>query len=690
MVSQFQHMAYLLSHSLGIMLIIFAMLLTTWDGLRPCLACGCYECGDRLNQVCDVWFAWKEQWEKQWEIDIWPMIWMGGLALSVLMLPWTCSMSRRNSEVCLHALNLLWLILAAVPLSWRPLQSRCADVGFGFALDYMGIATGRLCGINMCLLLLTVGRSSAWLEKFGTGYTEAISIHRVAGWWCVGQVCLHTAAFVSNYYLEGGWEYLGLKLLPVANGTRPNYRGMLNFHGAIGVVGSLVLAAFSLKHLRRRMYATFYNVHVLSAILFILFGSLHDLNILLFTLPACSYFIDRMCSWSSRGRPHRAQLASLTPEVVRMSFNFGISHQRPLAPGSRWVYIKVPEMSHEWHPFSITGPADVAVLHVKVAGDWSRLLCSMAQSRHAVEVAVDGPYGVAMTRCPGAAYSTNSVCTFLSRGRATLPSSLLLVAGGVGIVPFADLVGTGTASLRPWSSVTVVWTVRGATEYEALERSLHIKDVQDEKVKIQVYITGSSHTSESLHTNTTYESSTRDQPTSYLLGYGSAMQSWVVTASVPGLALYVTIHLQSIILEAEEPWHGGVFSWSLASHGCVLLLAYVALACLTLIFALPIFIMRRGGLLKRIQEMPCRFQVGAREIDQHLPSQSGMSNALNCFSISHGRPNIRDIVFHEGDQTMLLVRACGPRSMLDATRKAVGEAKSLGRKVALEIEQAEW
>ena len=61
-------------------------------------------------------------------------------------------------------------------------------------------------------------RSSAWLEKFGTGFTEAISIHRVAGWWSVGHVVLHSIAFTACYYLEGGWEHVWWKLLPIAHG----------------------------------------------------------------------------------------------------------------------------------------------------------------------------------------------------------------------------------------------------------------------------------------------------------------------------------------------------------------------------------------------------------------------------------------------------------------------------------------
>merc|ERR1719265_2898891 len=110
--------------------------------------------------------------------------------------------------------------------------------------------------------------------------------------------------------------------------------------------------------------------------IFILIGSMHDTSVLLYTLPASAYFVDRINAFRTRWRRRKARLWSLTPSMARLRVSLGsLPSQCSLEPGTRWLYVKVPSISREWHPFSITGPQDHAELHIKASGDWSQSLC---------------------------------------------------------------------------------------------------------------------------------------------------------------------------------------------------------------------------------------------------------------------------------------------------------------------------
>lgn len=691
----FRHVADLVLTGVGLVVILCAISLATWDVVRPCLACGCYECAGWLNNSCTTWFAWQESMD----VDLWPVLWMGGLAFATLMLPWSLPFSKETAEIWLHVVNGLWLVLAGLPLAWRPIQQRCDGVGAGFALKYLGLASGRFCGVNMCLLLITVGRSSAWLEKIGTGFTEAISLHRVAGWWCVGHVVLHAASYTISYYYSGGWQLVWHKLLPVAVGAKMNTRGLLNLYGAVGITASISLAVFAIQPIRRKLYGTFYNVHIVCAVVFILMGSIHDFKLLLFVLPSCSYFVERAIAWTSQWRRCRAQLTLLTPNVARLSLSPGILNvQSHLLPGTRWLYVKVPSLSHEWHPFSITGPRDGADLYIKAVGDWSRSLCNLAQKSHELDVSVDGPFGVSYKMCPTGAGLGAVGCPFSSTRPKSSKRALLLVGGGVGIVPWADFIKMGSKAVNDWSSVTVVWAVRGDVEYQALERCLQIQAGADDRVKVQVYITGNVDdaivTNDLVSPDSTMLTPAQLHSPDRSISLSWLLQSRLVSALVPFLLLYMVIRLNVVAAGtfSLKAWTGGVFTWSLASHGSVSAMAYVAMPVLSAVVALGVYLARQSFVaLRAFLRLSNRRQGGVREInDQQLLRLSNVVGLSNEHMIARGRPDLRDTIFKFDQGINLVVRVCGPQPIVHASREAVSEAVANGRKVALEIEQAEW
>jgi NAD(P)H-flavin reductase len=538
----------------------------------------------------------------------------------------------------------------------------------------------------MCLLLTSIGRSSAWLQKFKTSYTEAITIHRTAGWWCVAHAVLHTSAFVIYYWFEGGWSYVFQKLVPVNIGARPNFSGMMNFYGALSVVGSLILAVFATPCVRRRMYGMFYSCHLITSMAFIVFGILHDYSILLYTLPACSYVIERV--YARYGRlTSRAQLDALTPMLVKLTV--GVNSPLALAHGTRWLYIKIPCIGREWHPFSITGTADSAVMHIKSAGDWSEKLCSLAQNNTEIDLLADGPYGLAEGPRP----LCKAIATSMGCPLSDLPlRSLLIVAGGVGIVPFADLLDS---RLGIWRSVAIIWAVRSENELEILERSLSLRAKASARVKVQVYITRPGKDAPLQLENEAPASQMEIGHNHSQKGqrFGSALKSDLVTGLAPGLVLYFTLKMYDVLFSwvRKQAWRDNIFIERFIAHGGILALTYAMVGVSAIFLALLVCVLWTASNRARCCLSEDTQLLQNDHTDAPLSDPQVVPCASQQFLINEGRPDIMSIVNQLAQETTTLsVHACGPTPLLDAVRASVSSAHAAGRKVTLQIEQAEW
>ena len=74
-----------------------------------------------------------------------------------------------------------------------------------------------------------------------------------------------------------------------------------------------------------------------------------------------------------------AKTTVLTDDWVRLDVDMGHTRLRSEgAAGTQWMYVRVPLISGEWHPFSLAahGPSVV----IKGAGDWSKALHALAVS----------------------------------------------------------------------------------------------------------------------------------------------------------------------------------------------------------------------------------------------------------------------------------------------------------------------
>jgi NAD(P)H-flavin reductase len=347
-------------------------------------------------------------------------------------------------------------------------------------------------------------------------------------------------------------------------------------------------------------------------------------------------------------------------------------------------------MSQEWHPFSITGPYDGADIYIKAVGDWSSSICALGQSYQQVNVRVDGPYGIASLQCPIGHPSIASSCPYLSSHN----TALLLIGGGVGIVPWADIVVEGARPLIHWSSVTVVWVVRGNAEYEALELNLQLHQRRDPQVQIQVYITGGD--ADTIAPPPVIVSQTA--PCLYRsFSIATLLRTRFVMALLPTIVFYVSICMSDRIKEACSPstsWKRGVFLYSLATHGSQLPLALATMAFAAALLALCLHILQRfsarcSRYLKLLNGSP-HHACQAREITKSRLLRSAEGGQDHWYSISHGRPDIKQVIHSYAEEQALSVKVCGPLPVVNAARQAVAEAASSGRSLSLEIEDAEW
>lgn len=352
---------------------------------------------------------------------------------------------------------------------------------------------------NMTILLFPVQRTSHILQALGLSSLDAIQFHYWAGHATFFWLSVHTVLLSWDYFLvtDSLAEWLSVML------PHRNYytEGTVNFTGWIGFVALLLLWLASRPWVRHRAFESFYIVHMILTVIFLLFSNLHDYSTMFFVQPAYAGFVTDMmlrrfsdkCTrlmGSSRGASfsdnHRDDdddddhgepggerviiSATAQGDGPLVSLTFPIprswSSLRPL-PGS-YVYLKCRNVS-SWqsHPYSISAvQRDTFTIHVKALGDWSRefvermkacLMENETQEGLFEEASllppmeIEGPYGGSVLP---KRLSSHSHCLFL--------------AGGVGLTGILTLARDHIERGTSQSTTTIVWLVRIATEAAVL------------------------------------------------------------------------------------------------------------------------------------------------------------------------------------------------------------------------------
>jgi len=340
-----------------------------------------------------------------------------------------------------------------------------------------GIVTGRAAEAYCGVLLLAVARRSVRANLDGLGYVDMVPFHRAVGWWCVAMVTLHSLAFSADYLIRGGLEEWLSACLPFFPDPEEsmNTLGLVNFFGLASLLFAIALGALSIPRVRRVAYDKFYAVHIMASVGFVIFASLHYLPWLWFSLPGIAFYAhDRWAARRSRSRPERVRARILSEGSSSCIALLTWSQPSPggLAPGHRWVSVCAPGVSaQEWHPFSVIQHRGQSHVMIKGLGDWSRSLCRLLSSNAAARVRVEGPFGR----------------TVIKPGRGA--RSLLLIAGGVGVAPHADLLcGLQAHGCAGWERITLLWAVRHS-EYTAMTSACVDLAAMSRSARVLVFVT---------------------------------------------------------------------------------------------------------------------------------------------------------------------------------------------------------
>jgi len=388
------------------------------------------------------------------------VVFLGLPAISVALLalvalaPITAMKTPRRRCCSGNALALcLW---AAVQLVWQ--VERIKRKGTTIDTDWLESFAknfGLSAVINVQLILLPVSRSSPVLRLLGVPSEGLVYVHRFLGIGTALLLATHGVLFLTAWILEGKLvkELLAWPADDVAN-----------LPGELAFLASVALYVFSRPSVRRRSFELFAYTHRAAAAAFFVGSALHWSGFLWFTLPGTLLYL---ADYAVHMRASKARVEHVRLNSGVLSLTLSCP---PLLRGGRplqWVMLKVPSISRDWHPFSLSGsPHDGSGTTVSLSigvvdGGWTQALSERLSS--------DPPLGVASTPillsgCYGLGFDLDVY---------EAGSPLLLVCGGSGGTPFSALLGAiarRPAVARP-PPITLVWTCRSRAELDEYVRA---------------------------------------------------------------------------------------------------------------------------------------------------------------------------------------------------------------------------
>ena len=345
----------------------------------------------------------------------------------------------------------LW---AAVQLGWQATLL----LRNGSTIDWKWLKSfaksfGLSATINVQLILVPVSRSSPVLRLLGVPSEGLVYVHRFLGIGTALLLATHGALYLTAWSFEGK---LVKELLDWPA------KGVANLPGELAFLASVALYVFSRPSVRRRSFELFAYTHRAAAVAFFVGAALHWSGFLWFTLPGTLLYL---ADYAVHVRTSKARVEHVRLNSGVLSLTLSCP---PLVRGGRplqWVMLKVPSISRDWHPFSLSGsPHDGSGTTVSLSigvidGGWTQALSERLSSADGVAstpLLLSGCYGLGF-----------------DLGVYDAGSPLLLVCGGSGGTPFSALLGA--IARRPAISrpppITLVWICRSRSELDEYVRA---------------------------------------------------------------------------------------------------------------------------------------------------------------------------------------------------------------------------
>uniref|UniRef100_A0A6T7H5I0 FAD-binding FR-type domain-containing protein n=1 Tax=Attheya septentrionalis TaxID=420275 RepID=A0A6T7H5I0_9STRA len=245
---------------------------------------------------------------------------------------------------------------------------------------------------------------------------------------------------------------------PTPDFVKFSFDGGTNQSGTLLVLALIAIVSPALvPWIRRLFFELFYHSHVILALAIIVFGLMHGVGIM--GLPLAFWVLDLVMRYVIMAYvryPHKANIQLLPADVIQLSFPKPPEFE--YNPG-QFVQICIPALSFlQFHPFSLSSAPhqDMVTIHIRVLGNWTNRLKTLASKVEEVDMWMEGPYG--------------SLSVDLDN--AERYKMVLLLSGGIGITPMQSicnsLIHQHTQIGRPLKKLYFVWSVRDEDMVDAL------------------------------------------------------------------------------------------------------------------------------------------------------------------------------------------------------------------------------
>ena len=303
-------------------------------------------------------------------------------------------------------------------------------------------AVGSLLPPTFGVALLPITRMSVFTPLLGISFERAIAYHRSAS----GVAMCIMAAHIAMMVCERGVATMTTRT--------ENSRGQGAVFGTASAATFAALVALAAPPVRRYSWEAFKTAHMMLFPTALVLAVLHAKLMLPYLAPAVLLWVADMALRALRcARSHPlSTLVALPGGAVRLDVT--TAGRVAVAPG-QYAFVQLPELGPaEWHPFScvcVPGrPEGIGfVIGRGKPGSFAARLAALAAvtPKPVLRVRVDGAYG-------GPRLQLHSY------------TSVVLLAGGVGITPFAsicnDLVAAAHAGHSALGAAMLVWAVRDA------------------------------------------------------------------------------------------------------------------------------------------------------------------------------------------------------------------------------------
>eukprot|EP00985_Skeletonema_marinoi_P018619 scaffold10420_cov103-Skeletonema_marinoi.AAC.1 len=377
--------------------------------------------------------------------------------------------SNDNHQNNLYILSTAIILLPCIIFYIRRVVrhlSKLTDDGH-YNHDELANDFGKLSAASLSFLLLPVSKHSALLSSLNLGEIHVVRIHIYAG------TCAIVAGVAHGLYYTWIWivmdEYTYRDIFPGAECFQKGYdkhchTKFVNLLGIFNGVGFVIIGCTALWWVRRHYFNVFYYVHIVLAIA-LLFGLvMHYNKMIWFIAPSLLSYVasnvpvafESLYKWSKGGVgiskvvciPDSRGCVELTISITRNDYSGeeargGCEQQQRQRAIGKYVRLTVPEISPKSHPFTAfcdpRHPQDVKILFRPIGAfttQLSKRLQSLVTSPELTpsELTVSND----TRQCPKMLVNGVSTSSDLL-GQAMKHDIIVIVAGGVGIVPYISL-----------------------------------------------------------------------------------------------------------------------------------------------------------------------------------------------------------------------------------------------------------